>query len=146
MQGEKIYEYVVDIVGVTDFGVSMEAILSGEVPIPPQGARFDVAFDGRSTGRLSGRVSGVDYLRLRADGRMDLDIRGTFETEDGHRIALAADGVAVPQEGEPVAMLSENVRLDTDAEAYAWTRCRQIWGVGTVNLAEGKVRIDGYMQ
>ena len=30
MNGEKIYEYDLDITGVTDFGVSLEAILSGQ--------------------------------------------------------------------------------------------------------------------
>jgi hypothetical protein len=42
---------------------------------------------------LAGRVRGIDYLRLRADGRIDLDIRAIVEMEDGHRIALSADGV-----------------------------------------------------
>jgi hypothetical protein len=62
--------------------------------IPPQGARFDVAFDGRTSGRLSGRVRGVDYILARADWRIDLDIRATVEIEGGHRIALSGNGVA----------------------------------------------------
>ena len=37
MTGEKIYEYDLDITGVTDYGLSMDAILSGSVPLPPQG-------------------------------------------------------------------------------------------------------------
>jgi hypothetical protein len=55
MRGEKIYEYDLDFTGVTDYGVSMEAILSGKEKVPPQGARFDVAFEGHAKGRLSGR-------------------------------------------------------------------------------------------
>ncbi len=47
MTGEKIYEYDVIFTGVTDYGVSLEAMLAGKEPIPPQGARFDVAFEGR---------------------------------------------------------------------------------------------------
>lgn len=146
MRGEKIYEYDLDFTGVTDYGVSMEAILSGKEKVPPQGARFDVAFEGRAKGRLSGRVRGVDYLRMRADGRVDLDIRAIFETEDGHRIALSADGVGVPRVTEPIADLFENVRLSTAAANYAWVNTRQIWAPGTVNMAAGKVHIDGYMQ
>ena len=146
MTGEKIYEYDLDVTGMTDYGVSLDDILSGKVPIPPQGVRFDIAFEGRASGRLAGHVRGVDYLRMRADGRVDLDIRGTIETEDGRRIALSADGVAVPRADEPIADLSENVCLGTAAPDYAWVNTRQIWGTGTVNFSTGKVHIDAYMR
>ena len=146
MRGEKIYEYDLDITGVTDYGVTMDAILSGQAPIPPQGVRFDVAFAGRASGRLAGSVRGVDYARMRADGRVDLDIRAVIETEDGRRIALSADGVASPRAAESIADLYENVRLGTAAEEYAWINTRQIWAYGTVNFATGKIHIDAYMQ
>ena len=146
MRGEKIYEYELDVTGVTDFGVTLEAILAGEAEVPPQGARIDVAFDGRASGRLAGRVHGVDHARLRADGRIDLDIRAVVETDDGHRIALAADGVATPRAGEPIADLFENVTLSTSAADYAWVNARQVWGVGTVNFAAGRIHVEAYMQ
>lgn len=146
MRGEKIYEYDLDVTGMTDYGISLQAILSGQEKMPPQGVRIDVAFDGHARGRLAGRVRGVDYLRMRADGRIDLDIRAVIETETGHRIALSADGVAVPRAAEPIADLQENVSLTTAAEEYAWVNTRQVWGVGTVNLALGKIHIDGYLQ
>lgn len=146
MTGEKIYEYDLDVTGMTDYGVSLDALLSGAQPIPPQGARIDVAFDGQATGRLTGRVHGIDHTRMRADGRIDLDIRGVIETSDGHRIALSADGTATLRAGEPVADLRENVVLTTAAAGYAWVNSRQIWGVGTLNMATGKIHIDAYMQ
>ena len=146
MRGEKIYEYDLDVTGLTDYGVSLEAILTGKGKVPPQGARIDVAFEGRAKGRLAGHVRGVDYLRLRADGRIDLDIRATIETGDGRRIALSADGVGVPRAAAPIADLCENVSLSTAAEDYAWVNMRQIWGAGTVNFATGKIHIDAYMQ
>jgi hypothetical protein len=146
MRGEKIYEYDLDMTGMTDYGIPLQAILSGQEKVPPQGVRIDVAFDGHARGRLAGRVRGVDYLRMRADGRIDLDIRAVIETEDGHRIALSADGVAMPRAAEPIADLQENVSLTTAAGPYAWVNTRQVWGVGTVNLALGKIHIDGYMQ
>ena len=91
MPGEKIYEYEFDITGVTDYGVSMDAILAGKEMIPLQGARFDLAVTGRGKGRLSGRgAHGVDYLRVRADGRIELDLNVTIETDDGRRIACLA--------------------------------------------------------
>lgn len=146
MNGEKIYEYDLDITGVIDYGVSMADILAGKAKVPPQGARIDVAFEGRAKGRLSGRVRGVDYLLMRADGRVDLDIRATIETDDGKRIALSADGVGTPRATEPIADLCENVRLTTAAPEYAWVNTRQIWAPGTVNFATGKIHIDAYMQ
>ena len=54
------------ITGVTDYGVTMDAILSGKEKVPLQGTRFDVAFEGRAKGRLAGKVRGVDYLLMRA--------------------------------------------------------------------------------
>jgi len=146
MTGEKIYSYDLDITGVTDYGIPLPAIVSGQTKVPLQGARIDVAFAGHATGRLTGSVKGVDYLRIRADGRMDLDIRATIETNDGCRIALAAGGVGTPRATEPVADLCENVTLSTAAEAYAWVNTRQIWAVGTVNLATGKIHLDAYRQ
>jgi hypothetical protein len=146
MTGEKIYEYDLDVTAMTDYGIPLPAILSGQTSVPPQGARIDVAFEGRASGRLAGRVHGVDYLRVRADGRVDLDIRATIETEDGRRISLSADGVGAPRATEPVADLSENVTLGTAAADYAWVNARQIWGHGTVDFSTGKIHIDAYMQ
>jgi hypothetical protein len=146
MRGDKIYEYDLEVTGLTDYGVSLEAILSGKERIPPQGLRMDISFEGRAMGRLTGRVRGVDYAWMRADGRIDLDIRAVIEIQNGPRIALSADGVAVPRAGEPIADLSENVSLSTTAKDFAWVNARQVWGIGTVNFAAGKVHIDAYMQ
>jgi hypothetical protein len=146
MRGEKIYEYDLDVTGVTEYGVTLDAILSGKEKVPPQGLRIDIAFEGRPTGRLTGRVRGVDYAWMRADGRIELDVRATIEVENGARIALSAGGVAVPRDGEPIGDLSENVSLSTAAKDYDWVNARQVWGVGTVNFAVGKVHIDAYMQ
>src|SRR5690348_12571966 len=139
MRGEKIYDMELDLTGVTDYGVSMDPMLAGKVAIPLQGARFDLAVAGRYNGRLAGRAHGVDYVRVRADGRMELDLHLTIETDDGHRIALSGDGQAAPRPGEPVLDLFANVRLSTASKEYAWVNERQIWGVGTASLATGKV-------
>ena len=72
MTGEKIYSYDLDIPSVTDYGIPLPAIVSGQSKVPLQGARIDVAFAGLATGRLTGSVKGIDYLKIRADGRMDL--------------------------------------------------------------------------
>ena len=146
MRGEKIYSYDLDVTGVTDYGVTLDAILEGEIAIPPQGVRLDVAFAGRASGRVSGQVTGVDFVRLRADGRIDLDIRASIVTDTGERIALSADGVAVPRAGERVADLFENITLSTAAGSFGWVNTRLVWGIGTVDFTAGKIHIDGYMQ
>jgi hypothetical protein len=48
--------------------------------------------------------------------------------------------------GEPICDLSENVSLVTAAAGYEWVNSRQVWGVGHVNLATGKIHIEAYMQ
>jgi hypothetical protein len=146
MRGERIYDMELDITGVTDYGVSMDAILAGQEAIPLHGARFDLAVDGLYEGRLAGRAHGVDYLRVRADGRIELDLHVIIETDDGHRIALSGDGQAAPRPGEPVLDIFANVRLSTASKDYAWVNERQIWGVGTASLTTGKVRVEGFMQ
>ena len=147
MRGEKIYECDFNITGVTDYGVTLDALLSGKEKVPLQGERFDVAFEGDSKGRLTGKVRrGVEYLLLRADGRADLDGRATIETEDGHRIAVHIEGVATPRANEPIIDLVENVRLTTAAPKYDWVNTRQIWGLGTVKLTTGKMHVEAFMQ
>lgn len=146
MRGEKIYEYDLDVTGVTDYGVTLEAILSGQAKVPPQGARIDVAFSGRVAGRLAGEVKGVDHISVRADGRMDVELRAAIEVKGGKRVALSATGVAVPRAGQPAADIVENVMLNTATEDYLWVNTRQVWGVGTVDFAAGKVHVDAYMQ
>jgi Protein of unknown function (DUF3237) len=146
LTGEKIYEMDLDLTGVTDFGVSMDAIIAGKEAIPLQGARFDLAVNGRTKGRLAGRAHGADYLRVRADGRMDLDLHLTIETEDGRRIALSGDGQAAPRSGEPTLDIFGNIRLSSADKEYSWVNERQIWSVGTASLATGKIHVEAFMQ
>ena len=146
MRGEKIYEYEFDIKGVTDYGVSMDAILAGKEQVPLQGARFDLAVEGRGKGRLSGRARGVDYVRMRADGRIDLDLHLTIETDDGHRIALSGNGQAAPRNGEPMLDIFANIRLSSASKEYAWVNARQIWGVGTASMTTAKIYVEAFIQ
>ena len=143
--GDLLYEYTVKFTGITDYGVSLDALMAGDAAPPAEGARFDVAFEGEATGpRLKGSLKGVDYLQVRADGRFQLHIHTEIITEDGERIAFFADGVATPREGSTIADLRENVTLTTSSKAYAWVNTLQIWATGTGDLAEQVVRIKGY--
>ncbi len=143
--GELIYEYALQFTQVVEYGASANAVFSCQMPPPAEGARFDVYFEGPITGpRLKGRVKGVDYLHIRADGRFQLNIHAEITTEDGKKIALAADGVAIPTEGSPVFQLRENVTLATNHPEYSWLNPIQVWGAGTVDVSKGEIRIEGY--
>ena len=141
--GELLYEYTPMVTQVVEYGASFEAIASRQSPPPAEGARVDVYFEGPVTGaKLSGSVKGVDYLKLRADGRFELDIYAEITTDDGKKIALAADGVALG--AAPVLQLRENVKLTTSHPEYAWVNQIQIWASGTVDLAKGEIRLKAY--
>ncbi len=143
--GEFLYEAAVDFTEVVEYGMSLEALLSGSMPVPLAGARFDVHFRGALRGpRLSGALVGVDYLHMRADGRGELHIHAQITTEDSHRIAFFADGVVFPQEGTTVWQLRENLSLITASPTYAWLNQLQGWGQGTVDPGKGEVRVKAY--
>ena len=145
LPGEPIYEYTLQITQVVGYGVSAEALIAGQTPPPAEGARFDVHFEGHVSGsRVNGTVKGVDYLHIRADGRVQLDIHAEIATEDGKNIALAADGVGIQEAGSPVFQLRENVTLTSNHPEYSWVNPLQIWAPGTVDMAKGEIRIKGY--
>jgi hypothetical protein len=132
---------------VTAYGApDLGAMLSGAVDVPPQGARIDIAFEGPVVGqKLRGTVKGVEYVRIRPDGRGQLHIHAEITTEDGKKIALFADGVAIFKDGPPVGGPRENATLTTSDPDYARVNPLQIWAPGTVDLAKGEVYIRGYI-
>ena len=145
MSYEKIFAYDLDITGVTDYGANMEALFMGRERVPPQGAQFDVTVAGTVKGRVTGTMRGVDYLRVRPDGRRELELRGTIEIDDGSRIAFTAEGVASPRDGAPIVDLAVKIDLLTAAAAYTWVNAKPAWGSGHANLANGKIHIDAYL-
>jgi len=57
--GELIYEVAAAFTNVTEFGISMQALAAGQVAPTPEGARFDVAFQGAVSGpKLKGTLAG----------------------------------------------------------------------------------------
>jgi hypothetical protein len=143
--GELIYEYTLQFTRVVEYGVSANAVFSGQMRPPAEGARFDVHFEGPVTGlKVKGTVMGVDYLHIRADGRCQLNIHAEITTEDGKKIAFAADGVGIPEQGSPVIQLRENATLTTNHPEYAWVNTIQVWARGTVDVSKGEIRVKGY--
>jgi Protein of unknown function (DUF3237) len=145
MSYEKIFEYDLDITEVTDYGADMEALFTGRQSVPPQGAQFDVTLAGPVKGRVSGAMRGIDYLRVRPDGRRELELRGAIETDDGNRIAFSAEGVGAPREGEPIVDLAVKIDLLTAAAAYSWVNAKPAWGSGYADLVNNKIHVDVYL-
>jgi hypothetical protein len=143
---EIIYEYTSQITQMIEYGTSANAVFSGQTPPPPEGARFDAFFERPITGpKLNGTVKGADYLQIRADGRIQLNIHGEITTDDGKKIALAADGVAIPEKGSSVFQLRENHKLTTNHAEYSWVNPIQAWSIGTVDLSKGEIQLKGYI-
>lgn len=145
MSYEKIFEYDLDITGVTDYGLDMEALFAGRERVPLQGAQFDVTLAGPVKGRVTGAMHGIDYLRVRPDGRRELELRGTIETDDGNRIAFSAGGVGSPRDGEPVVDVAVKIELLTAAASYSWVNAKPAWGSGYVDLAARSIHVEVYL-
>jgi hypothetical protein len=144
--GDLLYEFTGKIAALHEFGVALPAVLSGQVPIPPGGARFDIHVEGNLAGpRLKASVAAIDYIEMRADGLSRLHVHARLTTADGANIAFFADGIAVPEANSPVLTLKENVTLFTNAPAYAWVNAIQVWAQGTANPALGEIRIKAYI-
>ena len=143
--GELLYEYTLNITGLTEYGINLTELLSGKTAMPPEGARFDVYFEGPVTGeKLNGTVKGIDYLRIRPDGRMELDIHAEITTQDTQKISLKADGVCLPRKDSSISDLRENISLFSSHKNYTWINTLQIWGIGTVDLATQIINVKGY--
>lgn len=97
----------------------------------PAGTRIDFPFEGTATsphweGERS--VRGVDYVTVRADGNMDLDIHGTIG-EKKETIAYRATGVSIAHEDQ-TASPQELIVFQTGNEDLAWLNSRVGVGLG----------------
>jgi hypothetical protein len=140
----ELYSYHLKVTRVAEYGVSFAKLTAGEVAPPACGARFDVWFEGKVSGKVEGTIKGCDYIYVRADGRMELNVYGEINTNDGATIAVEATGTGSPVEGKPRVAIRENVKLFSGHEQYSWLNGLQIWGPGEVNLGEGTVDVTFY--
>jgi hypothetical protein len=143
--GELVYEADIQFTEMVEYGVSMEAISSGEIPIPLEGARFDQVFEGELHGpKLSGKISGTDHLSVRADGLFRLHLHARVTTEDGVNIFFSSEGVSLQIEGGPTTQLRATISLFTSSEAYKWLNYLQLWALGTLDPIKGKAFVRAY--
>lgn len=110
----------------------------------PQGSRAIAnitggTFEGE---RLRGKLenSGGDWVTIRADGSLKLDVRVTLTTEDGASILMTYAGIGMRSEGG-VSVRSAPL-FETGDERYAWLNNVQAIGIGTTGSdADGKPNV-----
>jgi hypothetical protein len=143
--GELLYRVTLNITGMKEFGVSFTALMAGEVTAPVEGARFDVAFEGTATGpKLNGAADGIDYVRVRTDGRFELHIHETIRTEDGQNISAHGDGLATLRPEGGIADFRVTMTLFASSKDYAWVNKIPVKGIGTIDLTKQVIQVAAY--
>ncbi len=99
----------------------------------PQGTRVIVTVTGGSFEgpRLRGTVdnSGGDWVSLRADGSIKLDVRIMLKTDDGADIFMRYEGTGVRVDGQ--LRLATAPLFETGDERYAWLNHTQAVATGS---------------
>ena len=136
---ELLFEEDVRLTEVKEYGFSWKQFVENKAPLPPEGLSFDIHFEGKVTGdKIEGTIKGVDYLTVRADHRLFLDLRATITTNDGARIKVTETGIN--EKGH----LRLDMDFHTNDKRYKWLNHKHIWGDGTVNFETGQVKIKGF--
>lgn len=139
-----LFDEEIRVTEVVEYGISWTEMSAGRAAPPPQGARFDIAFEGAVRGeRLNGSFQGVDYLEVRADGRMLMTIYANIVTDDGVRIAVHESGYLTPGP-DGIALGQLTMSFLTADPAYDWLNRKQVWGVARIDTVGRTVRIRGY--
>lgn len=145
---EHLFSEDIHLTGLTEYGLSWEKLTTGQAVLPPEGARFDIAFEGTLAGnKIKGTIAGVDHLTVRADGRFQLDMQAQITTDDGQKIAVHEDGVLIapdPDDESRIAQLRLNLEFTAFSAKYAWINYVQGWGRGTVDWNTGQVEMQVY--
>lgn len=110
----------------------------------PAGMRIDFPFQGMATSEHweGGRpVKGVDYVSVRSDGNMSLDIRATIG-EKRETVSYRAIGVSIANEDQS-ADPKELIVFETGNEDLAWLNNEV--GVAFGHGAGGKITLEIYL-
>jgi hypothetical protein len=138
---EYLFDALVQYTVNVEYGFSFAQSQAGE-PIPDQGARFDVYFEGDIRGpRLQGKVTGVDYLALGPDRIARMHVHAHITTHDGCHIAVHTEGHARRRPGSALADTYETVTFATSAEQYKWLNHVRAIGTGVANTRTGWLEV-----
>jgi hypothetical protein len=98
---------------------------------------------------------GADYLLLRRDGVAVLDVRATFETDDGTLIYVPYSGILdagadgyerfLRNELPAIMPLRNTPRFQSAHASYEWLNRLQCFGIGEVDLSKNRVAYDVYI-
>lgn len=142
--GDKLYEGHFAVTSLVEYGGSLRMVATGAAAVPLSGLRVDVGFEGPVSGRIDGTMRGIDHLELRADGRIELNVRAELTTHDGAKIAVEVGGVALRQPSGR-SLLRQHAKLMTADPTYAWVNLLEIWATGIVDLAAGTIDVTAYL-
>jgi hypothetical protein len=144
LRGELLYRMTLEVGPPSDIGTGP---YGHRLVIPFKGGRFEGP-------RLRGEVlvTGGDWLLQRADGVMELDVRRTLRTDDGHHIYARYRGILTGEpeamarlaRGEAVSAASLYFRttpiFETGSEKYAWLN--RIIAVGIGGITSGGAELE----
>ncbi len=137
---QQLFSETIQLTGVKEYGYSWKDLTENNQPIPPEGARFDIYFEGEVFGdRVNGKIKGVDYLEVSPDGKFHLTLYASIATGDGADIKVLENGFN--DQGE----LKLNMRFHTSDERYRWLNGQMVLGLGTVDFATGQATVKGYL-
>ncbi len=59
---EHIFDEEIQLTGITEYGINWDDLTKDNIEIPVQGARFDLAFEGKVTGnKINGKIKGTEF-------------------------------------------------------------------------------------
>lgn len=142
---ELIYTANIKIKALTEFGYSFEDMLTGQQPLPSEGAQFNIALEGTVKGaHLNGKFEATDYMRVRNDGGFELSLFGIITVEEDTKIAWSASGTAFPNPETGQMFLNEEIKMFTNNVKYQWVNNTLFWGRGIANLATQELEVSVY--
>lgn len=111
----------------------------------PQGSRVIVGVTGGTFAgpKLKGTLQesgGGDYVTMRADGSLKLDVRLVLKTEDGAAILMTYHGVGVQKDG--ALTLRTAPQFETGDARYTWLN--NVQAVATGSVGQGSVTYEVY--
>lgn len=140
--------------------MSYRGALAGQpevIGVAPEGLRINFySAGGEVSGKVNGKLLpvGGDWLVVRKDGIGLLDVRTTFQTDDGALILVSYSGSADYGEdgydkflrGElpKVARLRTSPRFVTSHPDYLWLNRLQCLGIGEYHSDSNDARYDVY--
>jgi hypothetical protein len=116
-----------------------------DIGTTPVGHRMNLELEGDTDpdSRLQGHLTGVDYLTVRSDGVLDLNVHATLRRPEGGVVALRGSGLATrTPDGAARGQLA--LRFETAAEDLAFLNQTLGIAVTTADMTRGTLHISGF--